>query len=125
MDAMTVSHLALVAAAPEHASAARRLTLAQDEEARLAVGLACSLGTRAEPLARDRLSAAHADVTARQEWLHWVDEGESLAPWADGDWAQKGTEARATDRAELALAQARIRQGEAELTRAVAAVKAR
>jgi diguanylate cyclase (GGDEF)-like protein len=26
-------------------------------------------------------------VAAREEWLHWIDEGVSLAPWADGEWA--------------------------------------
>jgi diguanylate cyclase (GGDEF)-like protein len=25
-------------------------------------------------------------VASREEWLHWIDEGASLAPWADGEW---------------------------------------
>jgi hypothetical protein len=72
---------------PEHASAARRLARARDRERR-AVGLvATTAGTLAAPPAESRLSAAHADVAARRQWLHWIDEGESLAPWADGEWA--------------------------------------
>jgi hypothetical protein len=46
-------------------------------------------GTREAPLAQARLSAGRAYVAAREEWLHWIDEGESLAPWADGEWAPK------------------------------------
>jgi hypothetical protein len=72
---------------PEHASAVRRLEGARDEQSRLATLLQAAVGTAAEPLARERLSAGRAYVAARREWLHWIDEGESLAPWADGVWA--------------------------------------
>jgi hypothetical protein len=67
---------------PEHASAVRRLAGARDAQTRLEA--------RGEPLALERLSAGRADIAALEEWLHWVDEGESLAPWADGVWAPKG-----------------------------------
>jgi hypothetical protein len=33
-----------------------------------------------------RLSTAAA---ARAEWLHWIDEGQSLAPWQDGVWTPR------------------------------------
>ena len=72
---------------PEHASAARRLAGARDRESRLVDLVAATAGTLAAPRAESRLSAAHADVAARRQWLHWIDEGESLAPWADGEWA--------------------------------------
>jgi hypothetical protein len=72
---------------PEHASAVRRLDGARDEQRRLATVFQAAIGTAAEPLARERLSAGRAYVAARLEWLHWIDEGESLAPWADGVWA--------------------------------------
>jgi len=72
---------------PEHASAVRRLDGAREEQSRLATLFKAAVGTAAEPLARERLSAGRAYVAARQEWLHWIDEGESLAPWADGVWA--------------------------------------
>jgi hypothetical protein len=71
----------------EHASAVRRLAGARDEQNRLGVLFDAAVGTAAEPLAEERLSAGRAYVAARKEWLHWIDEGESLAPWADGEWA--------------------------------------
>jgi hypothetical protein len=71
----------------EHASAARRLAGARDEQGRLGTLFKVAVGTAAEPLAEERLSASRAYVAARKEWLHWIDEGESLAPWADGEWA--------------------------------------
>jgi hypothetical protein len=72
---------------PEHASASRRLAGARDEHSRLGTRFKAAVGTAAEPLAQERLSAGRAYVAAREEWLHWIDEGESLAPWADGEWA--------------------------------------
>jgi hypothetical protein len=33
------------------------------------------------------LSEARAYVASREQWLHWIEEGESLAPWADGVWS--------------------------------------
>jgi hypothetical protein len=70
-----------------HASAVRRLAGAREEQGRLSTLFKAPVGTAAEPLAQERLSAGRAYVAARQEWLHWIDEGQSLAPWADGEWA--------------------------------------
>jgi hypothetical protein len=71
----------------DHTSAVRRLAGARDEQSRLGTRFKAAVGTTAEPLAQERLSAARAYVAARKEWLHWIDEGQSLAPWADGEWA--------------------------------------
>jgi hypothetical protein len=71
---------------PEHASAARRLANARNEEVRLGGLSAAAAGTRTGPLAQRRLSEARAYVASRAQWLHWIEEGESLAPWADGEW---------------------------------------
>jgi hypothetical protein len=102
-----------------------RLTGARAEQTRLAAVYAAAAGTPAEPLAQERLSAGRAYVASREQWLHWVDEGESLAPWADGVWAPKpatdpGTPE--TDRGGPMLSgiQKRIGRGEKELARAVA-----
>ena len=73
----------------EHASAVRRLAGARDEQSRLGALVKASAGTAAEPLVQEQLSASRAYVAARKEWLHWMDEGESLAPWADGEWASE------------------------------------
>jgi hypothetical protein len=32
------------------------------------------------------LSESRAKVASREQWLHWVEERESLEPWADGEW---------------------------------------
>jgi hypothetical protein len=37
-------------------------------------------------VALERLSRGRADVAACKEWLHWIEEAESLAPMADGEW---------------------------------------
>jgi diguanylate cyclase (GGDEF)-like protein len=60
----------------QHGSAVRRLAEARKELARL----------DAVDAADGRIAAARADVASREEWLHWLDAGESLAPWADGEW---------------------------------------
>jgi diguanylate cyclase (GGDEF)-like protein len=76
------------------ADAVMRLTGAQDEHARLfGVGTPPS-GRDSEALAESRLGASRAYVASREQWLHWIDEGESLEPWADGEWAQVGNAAR-------------------------------
>lgn len=82
---MTVVHMA--PGSGEHASAVRRLGRARDEHGRLGVLHAAAVGTPEETSAQERLSAAHAVVASREEWLHWVDEGEAIAPWADGEWS--------------------------------------
>jgi diguanylate cyclase (GGDEF)-like protein len=71
----------------QHASAVRRLAGARHEESRLGDLYAAATGTSEETPAQERLSAAHAVVASREEWLHWVDEGESVEPWADGEWS--------------------------------------
>jgi diguanylate cyclase (GGDEF)-like protein len=42
---------------------------------------------QAQEAAEVSLCEARACVAAREEWLHWIDGGVSLAPWADGEWA--------------------------------------
>ena len=115
MSAVTVS---------PHQSAVSRLAGARDEETRLDTLSAAAVGTQAQERAQERLSASHADVAAREQWLHWVDEGESLAPWADGEWAPSdltGPDAgTARVGRDLRVIQERIREGELELGRAVA-----
>ena len=75
---------------PEHASAARRLAGARWEQGRLAGLLAAASGAEDRENAEDSLGEARARVASRQEWLHWLDERSSLAPWADGEWAATG-----------------------------------
>ena len=62
----------------QHVSAVRRLARARHEEERLA----------------DLHAAAQAVVASREQWLHWVDEGESIAPWEDGEWSPDGRTSR-------------------------------
>jgi len=85
---MTVRY-ALRNEGPEHASAVRRLAGAREEEARLGDLSAAAAGTRAGPLAQHRLSESRAYVASREQWLHWIEERESIAPWADGEWGPR------------------------------------
>jgi diguanylate cyclase (GGDEF)-like protein len=78
----------------QHDSAVRRLAGARYEESRLGDLHAAAAGTSEETPAQERLSAAHAVVASREEWLHWVDEGESISPWADGEWSPDGRTSR-------------------------------
>src|SRR3954447_15528108 len=87
-DAMTVRY-AVRSQAPEHASAVRRLARAREEEARLGDFCTAAAGTRAGPLAQHRLSEGRAQVASREQWLHWIEERESLAPGADGEWGPR------------------------------------
>lgn len=93
MSAMTV-----VSMAPgndeQHASAVRRLGRARHEESRLVDLHAAAAGTSEEVPAQERVSAAHAVVASREQWLYWVDEGESIAPWEDGEWSPDGRTSR-------------------------------
>jgi hypothetical protein len=90
-DAMTVRY-AVRNEGAEHATAIRRLARAREEEARLGGLSAAARRTRAGPLAQHRLSEGRAYVASREQWLHWIETGESLAPWADGEWGpQIGT----------------------------------
>ena len=111
---MTVVDMAR-ASGPEHASAVRRLATARDEERRLTV--------LSGPLAQERLSAAHASVAAREQWLHWIDEGESLAPWADGVWAPRDESGPHSCGGDLQGIKDRIARGEAALIQAVSGVR--
>jgi hypothetical protein len=83
---MTARH-AVRSDGPEHASAVRRLAGARNEQRRLDGLAAAAAGTRTEPFAQHRLSESRAHVASREQWLHWIEHGESLAPWADGEWA--------------------------------------
>jgi hypothetical protein len=115
MSAMTLS---------PHNSAVVRLAGARDEERRLGTVRADAIGTGAQERAEERLSAGHADVAAREQWLHWIDEGESLAPWADGEWVPSDLSGPHAETArvgrDLSVIRERIRKGELELGRAVA-----
>lgn len=86
MSAMTVVHMAR-SSGSQHASAVRRLAGARAEQGRLGTLYAAAAGTRDRPFAQQRLSSARAYVASREQWLHWIDEGGSLAPWEDGEWA--------------------------------------
>jgi hypothetical protein len=85
---MTVRY-AVRSEGPEHASAVRRLAGAREEEARLGDLFAKAVGTRTGPLAQYRLSEGRANVASREQWLHWIEERESLEPWADGEWSPR------------------------------------
>jgi diguanylate cyclase (GGDEF)-like protein len=90
MSAMTVVHTDR-REGPEHASAVLRLAEAQDEHRLLSGLLAGAAGSEAHGVATNAaLGEARARVASRREWLHWIDEGASLAPWADGEWAAEG-----------------------------------
>jgi diguanylate cyclase (GGDEF)-like protein len=93
MSAMTVVPMAR-GSEEQHVSAVRRLAGARHEESRLGDLHAAAAGTREEKPAQERLSAARAMVASREEWLHWVDEGESISPWADGEWSPNGRTSR-------------------------------
>jgi diguanylate cyclase (GGDEF)-like protein len=72
---------------PERASAVLQLARGREEEGRLGRVFAAAVGVQAQEAAEVSLCEARACVAAREEWLHWIDEGESIAPWADGEWA--------------------------------------
>ena len=42
--------------------------------------------TPAEPAMCDRVGVAAAELTVREQWLHWVDHGTTIRPEADGEW---------------------------------------
>ena len=58
----------------EHDSAFRRLKAALQEQDRLAERYQTAIGTSTELRAYARLCAADEQVTAREAWLHWVDD---------------------------------------------------
>jgi hypothetical protein len=78
------------------ASAVSRLDDARDEltlAKRLRTAVA---GTRLERYGAAVVGSAGARVAVRQEWLHWVDKGQSMHPEADGDWGLRPNGASAT-----------------------------
>ena len=102
--------------APERTSAVRRLAAAREDQRRLDALPAPDAPTHA---------AGRADVAAREQWLHWIDEGGSLEPWADGEWAPvDDAHERASESRDAAVGarviRERIRQGEDDLRQAVA-----
>ena len=60
---------------PSHVSAIARLTAARHEELRIAAAAHAATGSADEPEAASRLSAASAEVAAREAWVHWVEHG--------------------------------------------------
>ena len=51
---------------------------------------AAATGTCYARYASARMSSAHANVAALEEWAHWIDHHTSLHPEADGDWGPRG-----------------------------------
>jgi anti-sigma regulatory factor (Ser/Thr protein kinase) len=82
---MTVGYVAR-RSGEQHDSAVCRFDRARAQQGRLADRLA---STPDQPCAQERLSAGRAGVASRAQWLHWIDEAESLEPWADGEWAPR------------------------------------
>ena len=115
---MTVRY-AVRSEGPEYASAVRRLAGAREDEARLCDLSVAAAGTRTGPLAECRLSEGRAYVASREQWLHWIEERESLAPWADDEWgrhsdirqARQGVGARDGSRGRPASASTPTRPG--------------
>jgi hypothetical protein len=60
---------------PSHLSATARLVGARDEHSRLAAEADAVRGTPAEDAAASRVSAAAADVAAREAWVGWIEHG--------------------------------------------------
>ena len=60
---------------PSHTSAGARLAAARGEERRLAADAHAAKGSSNEHEAASRLSAATAEVAAREAWLSWVERG--------------------------------------------------
>ena len=60
---------------PSYVSAIARLSAARREERRLAVAAHAARDSADEPEAASRLSAATAEVAAREAWVGWVEHG--------------------------------------------------
>ena len=60
---------------PSHVSAIARLTTARREQQHLAAAAHAARGSADEPEAASRLSAATAEVKAREAWVGWVEHG--------------------------------------------------
>jgi hypothetical protein len=60
---------------PAHDSATARLAVARGEQRRLAADAKAASGTSTEYETQRRLSAARAEVAAREAWVGWVELG--------------------------------------------------
>jgi hypothetical protein len=60
---------------PAHDSATARLGVARGEQRRLAADATAASGSAAERESERRLSAARAEVAAREAWVGWVERG--------------------------------------------------
>jgi hypothetical protein len=60
---------------PVHTSAVDRLDLARIEQRQLAADAQAASGTSSEDKAAVRLSAANAEVNAREAWVGWIERG--------------------------------------------------
>ena len=69
------------------ANALVRLCAAREELWRAERRHANARGTPAESRMLRAEAEAGAKVAMREEWLHWLDQGTSLRPEADGDWS--------------------------------------
>jgi hypothetical protein len=71
-----------------HASAVQRLRAARDRLATAERRLTDAVSPSAEWTATEVVSQLRAAVASREQWLYWLDHGESIRPVADGDWAE-------------------------------------
>jgi len=60
---------------PSHVSAIARLTAARHEQRRMTAAAHAATGGADAPEAASRLSAASAQVAAREAWVRWVEHG--------------------------------------------------
>jgi hypothetical protein len=60
---------------PVHTSAVDRLDLARTEQRQRAADVQAADGTASEDKAAVRLSAANAEVNAREAWVGWIERG--------------------------------------------------
>jgi hypothetical protein len=79
-----------------HASAVGRLAAAREKLARAQRLRFAVTGTRFESYGTAVAGSARAEVAMREEWLHWVDEGRSTRPEADGEWGLQPDDPAAT-----------------------------
>ena len=60
---------------PVHTSAVERLDTARKEQRRMATDAQAASGTPTEGRTAVRLSAANAEVSAREAWVGWIERG--------------------------------------------------
>jgi hypothetical protein len=68
------------------ASAALRLRSARHEFRRAEVRLTDARGTADESWTMLRVTEAGAELSTREQWLHWIEYGTTIRPAADGEW---------------------------------------